>query len=247
MTETTESSGREEETTEEVFGIDEECFQEQDETDYDPLGVNYDGPEVALEKANDTNYDNNDGNESDDSIIELDMEQCPMCTDNFESKQDLVTHLAKRHFEAGLLKDLRKHNWEDGSLMCPKCRDVKDDVFGHWAREHNKVEEMVKRCLSGGEIRLTEERQYCHKFIEKWFKVDVSMANDKGTDIEIKNQLADPEEDDSSIENEDEIIVLDDSSDESDIEILESAESSKEQHKTEVKTDSPISGIYVQL
>ena len=74
---------------------------------------------------------------------------------------------------------------------------------------------------------MKEEKKFCHKFIQKWFKLDVKMKNSSKVNEEIKRLLAAPVEEVKKVSDE-EIITLDDSSDDDEIEIIETLTVSKQ-------------------
>ena len=184
--------------------------------DYDPLGESIENTEAEKDSKDNES-------DSDDSIIELETEPCPLCHDNFSSKSDLIKHLAFCHFQAGLLKELLDLGWEEGGRVCPKCQDFVDQhMLLHWADHHERAQ-MFLRMFKQKEVKIEikKDKKYCHNFIHKWFQVDVSMKNSNRIQNEIDKILNPPEE--IPEEEEEDIIVLDDSSEESDdeIEILE--------------------------
>ena len=185
--------------------------------------------------------------ESEDSIIELEVEKCPMCGDTVPSAAELSAHLAAAHFRPGLLAELRARGWEDGGRACPECGDsvsadslkmrIKMRMVEHWAGRHGRAEAMVARCLAGGEVRLGRDRTQCNTFIQKHVRVDVRMDNKAAVRDEINKLLQGPDED-SSEEEEDNIITLDDSSDD-EIEIIETipVDTSKEKKHFDVSVE----------
>ena len=166
--------------------------------------------------------------DSEDSIVEVVMERCDMCGDSLETREALVTHLAREHFQAGLCHELLSRGWVEGSVQCPgpSCEaEVSEDMVTHWAGHHGRAQAMVSRCLEGGEVRLREEKSYCHQFVQKWFRVDVRMENTHEANDQIKALLYGNEDKieeviDVEAEEDDCVIVLDDSSDD-DIEIID--------------------------
>ena len=186
--------------------------------------------------------------ESEDSIIELEVEKCPMCGDTVPSAAELSAHLAAAHFRPGLLAELRARGWEDGGRACPECgvsvsedslkMRIKMRMVEHWAGRHGRAEAMVARCLAGGEVRLGRDRTQCNTFIQKHVRVDVRMDNKAAVRDEINKLLHGPDEDSSEEEEVDNIITLDDSSDD-EIEIIETipVDTSKEKKHFDVSVE----------
>ena len=88
-----------------------------DNDDYDPLGAPPDNIDEADKKADQSYEDTlvtvdfpakagDVDSDSDDSIVELEIEKCIMCGESCDSKQLLVKHLALAHFQNGLLQEL---------------------------------------------------------------------------------------------------------------------------------------------
>ena len=184
-------------------------------------------------ESGDMKEDTGDHSDSEDSdIVELVMEKCDMCGDKLETREALVTHLTREHFQAGLYHELLSRGWVEDSDQCPEpgCEArLTGDMITHWASHHGRAQAMVTRCLDGGEVRLREEKSYCHQFVQKWFRVDVNMENTKEASDRIKILLFGPDEpveevidveDVEEAEEEDCVIVLEDSSDD-DIEIID--------------------------
>ena len=195
-------------------------------TEYDPLAAD----ESWVGIREDTEHQS----DSEDSIVEVVMERCDMCGDRLETSQELVTHLARDHFQAGLYNELLDRGWDEGGPVCPVrgCEAEVEDMLTHWAGHHGRARAMVNRCLAGGEVRLREEMSFCHQFVKKWFRVDVNMKNTKEANDQINRLLHGPQENDNEIINvepdddEDCVIVLDDSSDD-EIEIIEAVKCKK--------------------
>ena len=40
-------------------------------------------------------------------------------------------------------------------------------IPGYHLSDHGRAQAMVTRCLGGGEVRLREEKSYCHQFVQK--------------------------------------------------------------------------------
>ena len=206
-------------------GEDHDDEEEEEGEYHDPLAD--DGMEEEHHEVEDEEV--NSDCESEDSIIELEVEKCPMCGDTVPSAAELSTHLASAHFRPGLLAELRARGWEDGGRECPECgvsvsedslkMRIKMRMVEHWAGRHGRAEAMVARCLAGGEVRLGRDRNQCNTFIQKHVRFDVRMDNKPAVKEEINKLLHGPDED-SSEEEEDNIITLDDSSDD-EIEIIE--------------------------
>lgn len=70
--------------------------------DQDPFGEFDPLAETAQDEIGNQNHES----DSDESIVELEIENCVLCGDSFENKDNLITHLARQHFQNGLLQEL---------------------------------------------------------------------------------------------------------------------------------------------
>ena len=66
-----------------------------------PLTTFMDKEEARQAKMKEENIDE----DSNDSIIEVDKEQCKLCGDRFEERHEVIIHIAKKHFEQGIWKE----------------------------------------------------------------------------------------------------------------------------------------------
>ena len=69
--------------------------------EFDPLAETAE-PVLAKDDIGNQNHES----DSDESIVELEIENCVLCGDSFEDKDNLITHLARQHFQNGLLQEL---------------------------------------------------------------------------------------------------------------------------------------------
>ena len=94
-----------------------------------PLTTFMEREEARKAKLKEENIDK----DSNDSIIEVDKEQCDSCGDRFEERSEVIIHLARKHFKPGLLNELLSAGWEDGEQTCPVCDETPGiEMAVHW-------------------------------------------------------------------------------------------------------------------
>ena len=139
---------------------------------YVGIQPNYEAVEVPLTSF--TEREENLDEESNDSIIEVDKEQCKLCGEIYEDRSEVIIHIAKTHFKQGLLTQLLSEGWKVGDETCPACDEKPGvEMVLHWAKDHGKVQEMLDKCQYGGEVRLAEDRKVVNAYLERNNKVKV--------------------------------------------------------------------------
>ena len=75
--------------------------------------------------------------DSNDSIIEVDKEECELCGGRFKERHEVIIHIAQKYFEQELLNELLSEGWEEGEQTCPVC-DVTPEIRAKWVNDKHE-------------------------------------------------------------------------------------------------------------
>ena len=149
--------------------------------------------------------------DSNDSIIEVDKEQCELCGDRYEERNEVIIHIAQKHFEQGLVNQLLSMGWEDGEQTCPVCEENPGvDMVLHWATDHGKVQEMLDKCEYGGEIRLADDRKIVNDYLEENNTVKVDIVTQLGMKFAVASLMEHFQDEEDDSEDDDSVKVISD-------------------------------------